>query len=92
MKIWFKIWKNSKLVQDVTIEDDSRETRTHKVMNALGEACRTFDLERPMWLDRTVADFKESARARFYADSFIEEVPFDYLEIEVLEEDVIGEK
>ena len=45
-----------------------------------------------MWLDRTVADFKESARARFYADSFIEEVPFDYLEIEVLEEDVIGEK
>lgn len=88
MRIWFKLWKNSKLQQDVTIEDTSDETRTHKVMNALGEACRAFDLPVPIWLDRTVADFKAGARARFYADSFIEEVPFDYLEIEVLEEDV----
>ena len=88
MKIWFKLWKNSKLQNDVTIEDTSDDTRTHKVQNCLGEACRTFDLERPLWLDRTIADFKAGARARFYADSFIEDVPFDYMEIEVLEEDV----
>lgn len=88
MKIWFKLWKNSKLQADVTIEDTSEETRTHKVMNALGEACRTFDLSRPIWLDRNISDFKESSRTRFSVDSFMEEVPFDYLEIEVIEEDV----
>ncbi len=87
MKIWFKTWKNSKLQRDVTIEDTSDETRTHKVMNALGEACRTLDLSRPIWLDRNIQDFKETGKTRFTADSFIEDVPFDYLEIEVIEED-----
>lgn len=88
MRIWFKIWKKSRLVNDYTVADDGSDTRTHKVMNALEEACRAFDLEKPMWFDSTIQDFQASARARFYGDSFIEEVPFDYLEIEVLEEDV----
>ena len=48
MKIWFKVWKENKLKNDTTIEDFSDETRTHKIMNALDEACLKFDLSRPM--------------------------------------------
>ena len=44
-------------------------------------------LEKPMWLDATVQDFKYHDKARFTQDNFIETVDFDYLEIQVIEED-----
>ena len=65
----------------------SEDTRTHKIFRALEEACHQLDLEKPIWLDATVSEFKRHAKARFYQDNFIEEIPFDYLEIQVIEED-----
>ena len=87
MKIWFKEWKKSKIVRDITIEDDSGDTRTHKVFSALERACREFDLPVPIWLDSTVAEFRRYGKARFTQDAFIEEIPFDALEIHVVDED-----
>ena len=49
--------------------------------------CYEFDLGKPIWLEGTIADFKRSAKARFYQDSFMEIIEFDYLEIHVIEED-----
>ena len=54
--------------------------------HALDELCLTFDLGKPIWLDATIREFKRHSKARFYQDSFIEEIEFDYLEIQVLEE------
>ena len=87
MRIWFKQWKDSRMITDLVVEDDSAETRTHKVFHALEKACYEMDLGRPIWLDVTVRDFKSHAKARFIKDCFMEEIPFDFLEIEVLEED-----
>lgn len=87
MRIWFKQWKDSRMIRDLVIEDDSDETRTHKVFQALDTACYEMDLGRPLWLDVTVRDFKRQAKARFTKDCFMEDVPFDYLEIDVIEED-----
>ena len=87
MKIWFKQWKDNRLVADYVVEDYSNETRTHKVFNALEEACHEMDVARPIWLDSTVRDFKQCAKSRFGMDAFVVDIYFDYLEIEVLEED-----
>lgn len=87
VRIWFKQWKDSKMLRDVVIEDTSDDTRTHKIFHALEQVCYEMDLARPIWLDVTVRDFKQHAKARFTKDCFMEEVPFDYLEIDVLEED-----
>jgi hypothetical protein len=70
-----------------TIEDYSNDTRTHKIFHALEEACNRLDLGKPIWLDANVAEFKRHAKTRFYQDSFIEEIEFDYLELHVIEED-----
>ena len=59
MRIWFKQWKDSRMVRDLVIEDNSDETRTHKVFGALDQACYDMDLGRPLWLDVTVRDFKD---------------------------------
>ena len=46
-----------------------------------------MDLGNPIWLDTTVRHFQKHDKARFYQDNFIEQIDFDYLELEVIEED-----
>jgi hypothetical protein len=75
------------MMRDVVIEDEGKDSRTHKIFHALDAACYEMDLSRPLWLDLTIKDFQRYAKARFTQDCFIEEIPFDYLEIEVLDED-----
>ncbi len=87
VRIWGKIWKDNHMLQDTLIDDNSDDTRTHKVFHALEQICYEFDLGNPIWLDSTIRDFKRHARARFYQDNFIEQIPFDYLELHVIEED-----
>ena len=85
-RMWGKIWKDSRMLRDTVVEEESDDTRTHKIFRALEEICYEFDLGKPIWLDSTIQEFNRHSKARFYQDSFIEEVPFDYLEIQVLEE------
>jgi len=87
MKIWGKEWKDNRMLRDTVIVIDGDDTRTHKVLAALDLICAEFDLARPIWLDSCVRDFQRHARCRFTRDCFVEEIPFDYLEILVLEED-----
>lgn len=75
------------MLRDMIVADDSKDTRTHKIFRALEQVCYEFDLSKPIWLDATVAEFKRHNKVRFRQDNFIEEIPFDYLEIQVIEED-----
>lgn len=86
-RLWGKIWKDNHLLKDTVFEEESGDTRTHKIFRGLEEICYEFDLGKPIWLDKTVAEFKRHDKARFSQDNFIEEIPFDYLEIQVIEED-----
>lgn len=86
-RLWGKLWKDNRLVKDTVVCDDSKDTRTHKIFRSLEEICYEFDLENPIWLDNVISDFKRHSKARFYQDSFIEQISFDYLEIQVIEED-----
>ncbi len=57
MRIWFKIFKDNRMQKDLCLTDDRDDTRTHKIFHALDEACHTFDLGVPIWLDNTISDF-----------------------------------
>ncbi len=85
--MWVKLISDNHLLKDTVICYDNEETRTHKVMNAIEEACYQMDLSKPIWLDSTVKDFQKHAKCRFTKDAFIEQVPFDYMEIQIIEED-----
>lgn len=86
-RLWGKVFKDNHLLRDTVICDDTPDTRTHKIFRALEQICREFDLGNPIWLDATVIDFKKHRKTRFLQDSFIEQIDFDYLEIQVIEED-----
>lgn len=86
-RLWAKEWQNNHMLRDTVIEDPTTDTRTHKVLHALEEVCAEFDLSVPIWLDSNIREFQRHAKTRFTADSFIDSIPFDYLEIQILEED-----
>lgn len=86
-RLWAKVFKDTRMLWDTCIEDDRKDTRTHKVFRAIDEVCREFDLGAPIWLDKTIAEFQRHAKARFTQDNFLESIDFDYLEIQVIEED-----
>ena len=87
MRIWAREFKNNRMVTATTVEDYSDETRTHKIFAALDKICHEFDLSKPIWLDMNINDFKRTSKVRFYKDSFIDSIDFDYLEVQVIEED-----
>lgn len=84
--LWGKILKENKILKDITITDDSNRTRTQKVFKALEEMCLQLDLNSPIWLDKNVKDFKKFSRTRFNQDSYINEIDYDYFEIQIIEE------
>lgn len=86
-RLWAKTFKDNRMLRDIVVCDDSDDTRTHKVFNAVDSVCYEFDLSRPLWLDATANDFKRHAKTRFTQDNFIDSVDFDFLEIQVIEED-----
>ena len=87
MEIWFKIWDNTHLLASETVEYLDGDTRTHKVFRAIEEACNRLDLGQPIWLDKNIEEFRRRSRTRFGRDNFMEEISFDYLEMQVLKED-----
>lgn len=86
-RLWAREFKDNRILKDMTVCNDREDTRTHKVFDAIDEICYTFDLGKPIWLDKNISEFKRHAKTRFSQDNFVEEIGFDYLEIYVIEED-----
>ena len=87
-QLWAKVFKDNHLIKDMVVEnDDASLNRTRKVFHALDEVCYAFDLSKPLWLESTIADFKKHDKTRFNKDNFIDAIEFDFLEIQIIEED-----
>ena len=64
-RLWGKMWKDNHMLKDLVIDDDSEDTRTHKIFHALQEICYDFDLENPIWLESNISDFKRHSKTDF---------------------------
>ncbi|MCI9582605.1 hypothetical protein D3Z50_01755 [Clostridiaceae bacterium] len=86
-RLWGKIIKDNRMLRDTVIENGNYAmSRTAMVLDAVDQMCYEFDLGHPVWLDKTIEEFKRHDKARFTQDNFIEGIEFDYLEIQVIGE------
>lgn len=85
-RLWGKLIKNSKIIKSHTAVRPEDDTRTHKVFSSIEELCKLWDLAVPIWLEANINEFKRLGKTRFYSDSFIEDVDFDFMEIQIIEE------
>lgn len=87
-RLWAKTVKRNRTIQDKTIENgDASLNRTKKIFDAIEQVCYEWDLPKPIWLEANIEEFKRLSKTRFYSDNFIESIDFDFLEIQVIEED-----
>lgn len=86
-RMWGKIFKENHLLKDTVIcISDYSLSRTQMVFQALTDICYEFDLGEPIWLESNVHDFQRHSKTRFFQDNFIEQIEFDFLEIQIIEE------
>ena len=87
-RLWAKIIVSGKIIKNMTIENsDSSLNRTKKIFSAIDEVCYAYDLSKPIWLDKNINEFRKNSKTRFTKDNFVDETDFDFLDIEVIEED-----
>ncbi len=87
-RLWGKIISSNHVRADFVAEDGSDLNRTRKVFAALEQIAHEFDIQVPIWLDRNIDEFRRRSHTRFSQDNFIEHIDFDWLEIQVIEEDI----
>ena len=85
--LWCKFYKDNHVLQaTVIIITDNTLSRTDKVFHSVSQACVEFDLSSPIWLDSNIREFQRHNKTRFIQDNFVEEISFDFLEIDIIEE------
>ena len=80
-RLWARIINRHRIERQATYD-----CRFEDVEEALTELCHEFDIPRPIWLDKHEREYGEFRRTRFLPEHFMEEVPFQRLEIEFLED------
>ncbi len=81
-RLWVKLIKHHRMVRQEAIPCAWGEEK-----QALIEQCREFDVPAPMWLNKHEHEFEQFRHTAFTKEHFVEEISFDRMEIEYLEDD-----
>jgi hypothetical protein len=85
-KLWAKKIKSNKIIGSITIKNNEDISFSHKTDKSIKEICQKFDLSVPLWLEKHRTEFSEFKYVTFEADDFIDDIDFDKLEIELIED------
>lgn len=80
-RLWVRLMKKQRIVRHLTVPCEMGD-----VMEALGEVCRQMDVPRPLWLPKNEREFAAFRQTAFTEDHFLEQIDFDRLEIEWIDD------
>ena len=83
--IWGRLMHKARIERDVTVDCGHEDWQ-----EALQTACRLLDVGRPMVLLRHERDWEQFSQARFLKEHFVEDVPFDRMEVEFIDPEKKG--
>ena len=81
-RLWVKLVKHHRMMKNETAE-----CAWGSEQQVLVDMCREMDVPAPMWLNKHEFEFEQFRHTAFTQDHFVEEIPFDRMEIEFLEDD-----
>ena len=81
-RLWARIIIKQRIAQQGTVP-----CTPDGVDEALTELCREFDIPCPLWLRKHENEFEAFRHTAFLPEHFMEEVPFQKLEIEYLDDE-----
>lgn len=80
-RLWVKLVKHHRMMKNETVECAWGDQQ-----QALVELCRELDVPAPMWLNKHEFEFEQFRHTAFTKDHFVEEISFDRMEIEFLDD------
>ena len=83
MKMWLKVYSNDKMKKNTVFETDD-DISVSDFLLAFSTAADAVDSPTPIILDSHVKKLNNFGIVRFYPDDFVEFVPFDKLELEIM--------
>ncbi len=89
LKLCGKIIKNNNIAQDHVIEMNTDNLSGEEMLfKGIEDLCNHFDIANPIWMRGNKLEMNQINKTRFKAQHFIEEIDFDYFEIEYIRERV----
>lgn len=86
--LYSKLYKNGTIINTFNLKLNDNSSLTIEILKALETSCNFFDISNPIWLDSNIENFKIFSKTRFYKDNFIDDIYFDFLEIELSEDNL----
>ena len=80
-RLWARVIVRHRIARQTTVP-----CTPDGVEAALNEICQEFDIPNPIWLHKHEHEFEEFRHTAFLPEHFMEEVPFQKLEIEYLDD------
>ncbi|MDY5731056.1 MAG: hypothetical protein SPL05_05935 [Eubacteriales bacterium] len=74
--IWIKLYKKHKIKNDYTISAEKENTE-----QSLYEAYKHLDISAPIWSKKNFSEWENHNITRFFADDFMDEFPYDSMEL-----------
>ena len=86
-RLWGKIYKNNNIISDTVFELDTPGiSAEEKLDQGLVALCYHFDIQKPMWFSSNDSEYELIGKTRFADQHFIEDIDFDFFEIEIVED------
>jgi hypothetical protein len=86
IKLWGKIITKNKIINHHVVIINEDNEYQEELKKCIIDICYYFDIQKPYWLNKNLLEYNRIKKTSFTQDNFIEEIFFDRLEIEVLEE------
>ncbi|MBC8531563.1 hypothetical protein [Gehongia tenuis] len=85
-RIFCTLYKNHKRVAEACVPMDF-PLREDTMDSVIAKLCYELDTEKPMIMDKHFNELQNFSQTRFRADDFIDSIKFDYMLLEILEDD-----
>lgn len=85
-RLWAKKIKSNKISDSLVVKNNENISPDEKREKCLKEICQKFDISVPVWLKTHDMEFSQFKTVTFYPHDFIDDVDFDKLEIELIDD------
>ncbi|MDW5299984.1 MAG: hypothetical protein SA378_07595 [Sedimentibacter sp.] len=85
-KLWAKKIKYNKIISSIVVKNKENISLEQKRDKCLKEICQKLDISVPIWLKKHELEFSQFKYVIFTTQDFIDEIDFDKLEIELIDD------
>ncbi len=85
-KLWARKISKNHLADSIVVKNKDDAEPSEKRDRCMKEICQRLDISVPVWLKKHDLEFSQFKYVTFYPQDFIDEIDFDKLEVELMDD------